>query len=131
VLFPEDADLAVEPEDGAPDIGLAQDGGGVVHQVAGGEVVRPVQDQVVAGEQLQGVGGVQPDVVQPDVHQRVEGRDGVPRRLDLRPAHVRHPVDDLALQVAEVNGVVVDDAQVPTPAAARYSSAGDPSPRRR
>ena len=111
VLFPEDADLAVEAEDRAPDVGLAEDRGGVVDEVAGGEVVGAVEDEVVAGKELQGVGGVEPDVVQPDVHQRVQGRDGVAGGLDLGPAHVRHAVDHLALQVAQVHVVVVDDAQ--------------------
>ncbi len=111
MLFPEDADLAVEPEDGAPDVGLSEDGGGVVDQVAGGEVVRAVEDEVVAGEQLQCVGGVEPDVVEPHVHQGVQCSNGVPGRLDLGPAHVRNPVDHLALQIAQVDGVVVDDSQ--------------------
>ena len=47
VLFPENADLAVEAENRAPHVGLSQDGGGVVDQVAGGEVVCAVEDEVV------------------------------------------------------------------------------------
>ena len=46
----------------------------------------------------------------------------------LGPADVGLAVDDLALQVGLVDHVELDDADVPTPAAARYSSAGEPSP---
>ena len=41
---------------------------------------------------------------------------------------MRGVVHDLALQVVERDPVVVDDAEVPTPAAARYISSGEPSP---
>src|SRR6201996_7355556 len=44
VVRPKDARLAVEPVDRAPDVRLVQQHGGVVHQVAGREVVRAVDD---------------------------------------------------------------------------------------
>ena len=113
MLLPEDADLPVETEDRAPDVGFAEDGGGVVDEVAGGEVVRAVEDEVVAGEQVQGVGRVEADVVQPDVNERVQRGDGVPRGFDLGPADVRDAVDHLPLEVAQVHVVVVDDPQGP------------------
>ena len=49
--------------------------------------------------------------MQPDLHQRVQGGDGVTGGLDLGPAHIRDAVDHLALEVAQVHGVVVDDSQ--------------------
>ncbi len=52
----EDAGLALESEDGAVDVGLAQQDAGVVDQIAGGEVVRAVGDDVVVLENVEGVG---------------------------------------------------------------------------
>jgi hypothetical protein len=52
-------------------------------------------------------------MVQADVDQWVQRGNGVAGRLDLWPSHIRHAVDDLPLQVAQVNGVVVDDPDGP------------------
>src|SRR3712207_8539200 len=52
VLVPEDRDLAVEPVDRAPHVRLAQQHAGVVDQVARGEVVGAVDDEVVLAEDL-------------------------------------------------------------------------------
>jgi len=68
-------------------------------------------DQVVARKEFQCVGRVEPDVVEPDIHERVQGRNGVAGGLDFRPAHIRDTMDDLALEVAEVDVVVIDDAK--------------------
>src|SRR5690606_29716901 len=95
----------------APHVGLVQQHARVVDQVAGGEVVRAVDDEVVLGEDLQRVLVVQPRLVQADVDQRVDLLDGVPRALGLGPADVGDAVDDLALQVRLVDGVELDDAQ--------------------
>lgn len=84
-LLPEDADLPVKTEDRTPDVRLAEDRRGVINEVAGGEVVGAVEDEVVAGKEFQGVGGVKPDIVQPDLHERIQGGNGVAGGLDLGP----------------------------------------------
>ena len=111
VLVPEDADLALEPVDRAPHVRLAEQHAGVVDQVAGGEVVRPVQDQVVRPEDVQRVVGVQPLLVQDHVDVRVDLGDRLLRRQRLGLAEVGHAVDHLALQVGLVDHVEVDDAE--------------------
>ena len=50
-------------------------------------------------------------MVQHHVHARVDVKDGVLGGFQLGSADVRHAVDHLALQVAQLHGVVVDDAQ--------------------
>jgi hypothetical protein len=111
VLVPEDRDLAVEAVDRAPHVRLVQQHAGVVDQVARGEVVGAVDDQVVLAEDLQHVVAVQPRLVQADVDQRVDLADGVARALGLGPADVGDAVDDLALQVRLVDDVELDDAE--------------------
>ena len=84
---------------------------GVVHEVTGGEVVRPVHDRVVAVDDVEDVVGAQPHVVGDDVHVRVERGQRLLRRVDLAVAHPVHVVQDLALQVRLVDDVHVDDAE--------------------
>ena len=111
LLGPEHRHLALEAVDGAPHVRLAEDDGGVVDEVARGEVVGAVEDEVVVGEDLEHVVVVEPDVVLDDLHVRVDLGDRGGRGLDLGPADVGLPVDDLALQVRLVDDVVVDDAE--------------------
>lgn len=49
--------------------------------------------------------------MQDNIDQRVQLRNGLPRRFDFRRADVVDAVDDLTLQVAEVYVVVVDDSR--------------------
>src|SRR6266542_982924 len=60
VLGPEHARLPVETIDRAPHVGLALEHAGVVDQIAGGEVVRTVDHQVVRSDDLAGVVRGQP-----------------------------------------------------------------------
>src|SRR5216684_3067300 len=115
VLGPEDAGLSVEPVDRSPDVGLAEQHARVVDQVAGGEVVGAVHDQVVGLEHLHRVVGVQPLFVHDHVHQRVEFLDAVPGGLCLRAPHIGLAVDDLPLQVGLVHDIEVDDTQRANP----------------
>ena len=62
--LPEDADLALEAVDRPPHVGLAEQHAGVVHEVAGREVVGPVDHQVIARQDLERVLALQPQVVQ-------------------------------------------------------------------
>ena len=108
---PEDRRLAVEAVDRAPHVGLAEEDGGVVDQVAGREVVRAVDDEVVRLEDLEDVGRVEPLLVQDDLDERVDLLDRLLGRLGLRLPDVGLAVDDLALQVGLVDDVEVDDAE--------------------
>ena len=60
LLGPEHRGLALEAVDGAPHVRLAEDDGRVVDEVAGCEVVGAVEDEVVVGEDLEHVVGVEP-----------------------------------------------------------------------
>ena len=111
VLGPEHADLALEAEDRTPHVRLAEQHASVVDQVAGGEVVRAVQDQVVPGEDVQGVGRVQPIGVQVDRDQRVDLGDRLLGRDRLALADVGLAMDHLTLQVRLVDDIEVEDAE--------------------
>ena len=88
--------------------------GGVVHEVAGREVVGAVDDHVPAvGEDPLDVLGVEALLEGHDRDVRVERLDRPPRRVDLRLAEALGRVDDLALEVRVVDDVGVDDAERP------------------
>ena len=107
----EDAGLAFEAEDGAIHVRLPEQHAGVVGEVAGGEVVRAVHDDVVGADDVEGVLAGEAGVVQDDLDVRVEAADGVRGGLGLGPANVRGAVDDLALEVGEVHRVEIHDAE--------------------
>ncbi len=91
-------------------VGLAEQDAGVVDQVAGLEVVGAVGDDVVVLEDFERVGAGEHRVVLDDVEVRVQALEHDLGGVDLELADCRGGVDDLALQVACVDGVEVDEA---------------------
>ncbi len=102
--------LALEPEDAAVHVRLAEDDARVVHEIPRRKVVGAVDDDVVGREELERVLGRQRRVVRGDVDVRVDREQPVLRGIELRAADVRRPVQNLPLQVAEVHDVEVHDA---------------------
>src|SRR3954449_9455369 len=111
VVRGEDAELALEAEDrGRDDRDLEADAR-VVEEVARREVVDAVDDDVPALDDLHDVRGVEARLVLDDVDVGVQRLDLLLGRVDLRDADAVGRVDDLALEVRDVDHVVVDDAQ--------------------
>ena len=108
VLGPPDAGLTVEAIDRPPDVGLAEQHARVVEQISGREVVGPVQDEVVVGNDRKGVGRVDPDVMPDDSHQWVDRCQRLRCGLGLGPPDVLDPVDHLPLQVRHLHDVGVN-----------------------
>ena len=111
LLRVEDRRLTLEPEDRAVHIGLARQHARVVDQIAGGEVVGAVDDDVVIGEQLQRVLRREGGLVGVDLHVRIDLSDPLFRGVELQAADVCSRVNDLPLQVREVDHVEINDAQ--------------------
>src|SRR5262249_17316897 len=113
---------AVQAEDAAVDVRLAQQHAGVVDQVAGREVVGAVDDDVVGPEDVQGVGAGEARLVEIDLDLGVDGAAVVAGRVQVWTAvvggagEVGGAVEHLALQVGEVHHVKIDQ---PEPADAR------------
>src|SRR4051812_16523905 len=61
---------------------------------------------------------------------RVDCGDAIPGRCQLRPAHVRSPMDDLPLKVAEVDDVEIDDADSADPGRGEVHRSGRAEPAR-
>src|SRR5690606_18807830 len=105
--------LSLEPVDRAVHHAHALGERSVVDQVAGGDAVRTIQDHVVPADQLTRVGVIEARLVglHQDVRVEFSHRPGGGPRLAT--SHVRVAVDYLALQVAAVYDVVIDDADAP------------------
>jgi len=127
-VLPEHRHLTLEAVNRPPHVRLSGQHGGVVDQIAGGEVVGAVHDQVVLPEQVDGVGGLQPKLVQSHVDQRVDGQNRVARRLGLGPSDIGHAMDDLPLQVGLVDDVEVDDADGAHPGRGQVEQGGCAEP---
>ena len=83
----------------------------VGHEIARGEIVRAVSDDVVLRNQIERVAGIEPRHMRLDLHMRIEPLDRRFGAVDLAQAHIGRGVDDLTLQVGQRHRVVVDDAQ--------------------
>ena len=80
-------------------------------EIARGEVVRTVGDDVVARDEIERVVGGDARVMGFDIDVRIEPLNSVARTLDLRPAGVLRAMRDLTLQVVDRYRVVVDHAK--------------------
>src|SRR5699024_11810158 len=92
-------------------VGLFQDDAGVIDQIAGGEVVGSVENQVAVAKDVQRVVRLQAFLVKDHLDVGVDLLDTVSGGLGLGAIDVTLAVNDLALEVGLVDHVEVDDAQ--------------------
>ncbi len=84
---------------------------GVVGQIAGLDAVAAVDDEVVLLEELEGVGGLEPNVVHLDRYLGVDRCHPVGGGLRLAAAQIGRGVDGLPCEIARLDQVVVEDAE--------------------
>ena len=104
----EDGELAVEAQHAAETRVAPGQGAGVGDQEAGVEIVAAVADQVVAGNEVEGIGGGEAGLVGFDRDGRVDGLGGGGGRADLGGADAVGGVGNLALEIGQVDMVVID-----------------------
>src|SRR5680860_759171 len=85
---------------------------GIVEQIARGEIVRAVGDDVEAAQDIERILRDQPRRIELRLHMRVEPLDGGRRALGLGAAHMAGVVHDLPLEIVEAHPVIVDDADL-------------------
>jgi hypothetical protein len=107
----EGADVAVEGAHRREHQRLPGEIAGIADQVARGEIVRAVGNDVIARDDRKRVAGIEALIVGLDLYMRVEPRYGLARALDLGEPHPRRIVHDLPLQVVQRYAVVIDDAE--------------------
>ncbi|KGQ02298.1 hypothetical protein BBAD15_g12492 [Beauveria bassiana D1-5] len=107
-----DADLPVEEDGRARHQRLAMLHAGAVDGVAGSEVVGAVQHQVGLRHGVRQGLALQPLDAGMHAGLRIEGGQHIAAGLGLGPADARGGVEDLALQVAELDDVVIGQRDV-------------------
>jgi len=81
----------------------------IVEEVSSRKVVGPVDDHVVAVDDLHHVGSIESDIVSDDRHIGIECLDRRSRRVDLSRSNLIEAMDDLPLQILCIDLVHVDD----------------------
>jgi hypothetical protein len=89
---------------------------------------RAVDDHVVIGHNARRVLAGQSALVQLNFDAWVYIGQPVARRFEFAAADIFCSVKNLPLQIGEIDTVEIDSPSFPTPAAARYSAAGEPKP---
>jgi hypothetical protein len=110
---PPDAELAGEGVHRRPHVRDPCERAGIADEIAGREVVRPVQDDVVCADQLTRRRGREAAAVEVHRDVRVEVGQPVRRGLHLGTPQVGLSVQWLAVQVGYLDMVVVDDPDRP------------------
>jgi hypothetical protein len=102
---------SVEHAEGCRDQRLAGKETRIRNQIAGFEIVRPVEHQVVTADQRHRVVSIEPRGVRrkPDVG--IERMNLPGGAVDLAPADVRRGVNDLTLEIGQRDDVVIDRAE--------------------
>ena len=88
VRIAEDCDLTLEAENRAVNIRLAEQHAGVVDEIARGEIVGAIDDDVVVLEQIERVFAGQPRFVAIDLDIGIQIAEALGRGFDLRPADI-------------------------------------------
>ncbi len=105
--------MSFESENAAVDVGLAKKDAGIVHEIPRRKIVCAIDHDVISGQQVERVVGRQRHVVDLDGDLRVERIEPVAGRLQLRATDIWGSVDNLALEIAVVNDIEVDDPDAP------------------
>ena len=109
----EDPDLAGGAEDAPMDQRTAAKDAGVGGEEAGREIIRPVDDEIVARDEVGGVLDREPFGVQGHLETRVDLPEGLGRRDRLGQTQGVEAMDDLAVQIGDLDLVRVGDADEP------------------
>ena len=107
----EEADLTLELEDGAVGERHARESACVVDKVTGAEVVRAVENEVVTGEQFEGIFGLDALRMPFKVQVRVEVVEALGGAFDFRASDGGGVMDDLPLEVVLFHAVEIAEPE--------------------
>ena len=107
----EDRGLPFEAENRRINIGFAAEHAGIVDEIARGEIVGAIGNDVEVAKDFQGVFAGKPGFKRAQVDVRIDGRQLLRGRLQLGTANVAGGVDHLALEIGVVHHVKIDEAE--------------------
>ena len=106
----EGGQMAVEGANRGENERAAREIAGIVDEVARGEIIRAVGDEVELGDDIERILRHEPRRVEAQLHMGIQALDGLGGALGLEAADAARVVDDLALEIVACDAVVVDDA---------------------
>src|SRR5579862_7344893 len=107
----EDAGLAFEAEDRAIDVGFAGKDAGVVDEIARGEIIGAVGDDVEVAKQFESILAAQAGIEGANIQERVNCPQLFGSRIEFFAPYVSGGVNDLALQVGVIDDIEIDEAE--------------------
>jgi hypothetical protein len=105
-----DRTLPLEPEDGTVDVRFPQEDGNVVAEIAGGEVVGSIENDVEVGGDLHRVVASEEGVEGFDGDVGIDLGKGVGSGVELASSEVALTVKDLSLEIGRIDDVRIDNA---------------------
>jgi len=105
----ENRGLSFELEDGPVDERLLLKKGRVVGAESSGEIIGAVQDEVIIGQEIEAVSGIETSRVFDDRDVRVDFGEAVPGAGEFRGAVSIRIVKDLAVEIGEVDLVGINE----------------------
>src|SRR6516225_2063334 len=102
--------LSIKAKYAAVHIRFLQQNAGVVHKVTRGEIVGPIDDNIVRLQDGEGVGRSKFGLEQLDLYIWIDGLQPLPRGLQFGTADIGRSMNDLPLQITEINHIEVHDA---------------------
>lgn len=109
-VWGENRDLAFELGDGPVDERFFLEKSGVVGAKAGGEIIGAVQDQIIAGEQIETVSDVEASRMFDDVDMRVDLGEAIAGAGEFWGVGSISVVKNLAVEIGEIDLIGVDEA---------------------
>ena len=105
------ADLPFEPKDRPRDEYLGSADAGVVEQIACREGVSRVDDDAIICDQRKHIVGIDAGLHRHDCYLGIDGTQMCCSRVYFWDADIGGRMDDLALQIADIDHVVIHDTQ--------------------
>src|SRR5262249_47820484 len=107
----EHAGLPFKAEDRTVYVWLAGQHAGIVYEIAGGEVVGAVSDDVEFAEEFKRIFAGEARFKLADLQKRIDRLEFLYRGVQLLASDVRCRVNDLALQIGVIHHVKIDNSQ--------------------
>ena len=121
----EDGGLPFKAKNRAIHIGLVQQHTGVIDQIARGEIIRAVDNDVVFAEQIESIRAGQARLVGVDANRRIHASQAFFGGLNFGPPDVARGKCDLPLEIGVIDDVEINDPEPP------YACRGQIKPQRR
>ena len=86
---------------------------GVVNQELAGKIVHPIDDDIIVGENCEGVRRVEPLFIKPYLDVGINGLHLLFSRYDLGATDIARMMQNLPLKIGQIDNIAIDEADGP------------------